>query len=146
MFANKAKNTFLLALVPVLVSSMFFISSCKKNNDGDDDDDGASDTENPVITMTSPTDMQVYALGDTVWLKGLVTDKSLHELSITLKNDKDGSVLYSQTPTVHDFTSYTINAFWKSVVTEKTNATLTISATDHHPNTATKTIAITLNP
>lgn len=131
------------ALLPAIACSLMFCASCKKDHDHDDD---ASDTEKPVISLTSPLDMSTYTSGDTVWIKGLVTDKSLHELSITLKSDKNGAVLYSSEPVVHDFTSYTLNTCWKSMVTEKTNATLTVKAVDHHDNTASQMVSITLNP
>lgn len=138
------KKIFNLALLAATVC-LVFISACKKDKEPDDDHD-PNDKTVPVLTIQSPTDLQMYNNGDTVWIKGTLTDNSLHECYIALKNNADSSILFEQSPTVHDLTSYDINTFWKSSVKDHTNATLTITAQDHNSNVVTKTVAIHIMP
>lgn len=118
-------------------------SSCKKKENSDMD---PSDKSAPVITLISPGDSQTYTSGDTVWIKGSMTDKSLHESLITLIRDSDSASLLNETPYVHDLTSYNFNYFWKSMATVKTTATLTITVLDHGNNTSVAKRKIIINP
>lgn len=138
------KKIFNLALIAA-AACLLAINACKKHDDHDDDHD-PNDKTIPVLTIQSPTNMQMYNNGDTVWIKGTLTDNSLHECYMVIKKNADSSILFEQSPTVHDLTSYDINAFWKSSVKDQTNATLTITAQDHNSNVVTKTVGIHIMP
>lgn len=135
---NSAMN---IALIAALVS----FNACKREED-DHGHDETSDRDKPEITITSPSSMQVYYSGDTVRIKGLVTDASLHEMIIKITKDSDGTVLFSETPTVHDMNMYTINTFWKSNVSDHTNARLIVVAQDHSSNISSDTVRIHIMP
>ena len=75
--------------------SMLHFTACKK--DDDHDHSSSTDTDKPVITMSSPSDSMMYNNGDTMYIKGTVTDNSLHELLVTVLDAND-SILYSQAP------------------------------------------------
>ena len=87
----------------------------------------------------------MYNNGDTIRIRGTVTDNSLHELLETIVDAND-SILYSQAPVVHDLTTYTINMDWKSQVANHTNASVIVVAEDHNTNVASDTIHIHIMP
>lgn len=139
------KNNYLKPLLSLLLLSLVFVSACKKEDD-DHSHDTSGDTAKPVINMSSPNDMQMYNNGDTVKITGTVTDASLHELLIKIVRDSDGVVLFQETPTVHDMTSFNINSKWKSAVTDHTNASVVVLVEDHSANVATDTMHIHIMP
>lgn len=126
------------------ISLLIGLSAC--NKDEDDHGHGSPDTEKPVVTISSPTDMQVYYTGDTVKIKGLVTDASLHELQIKIIKDSDASVLFTETVDVHDLTSYSISSNWKSFVSDHSNAKVIVLAEDHSANFGSDTVRIHIMP
>lgn len=125
--------------------AMFTFSSCEKEED-DHSHDTTGDRDKPVLSITSPSDMQIFYSGDTVRIKGTVSDASLHEMLIKILRDSDNSELFRETPTVHDMTSYSINTFWKSQVSDHTNARLIIVAEDHSSNVSSDTVRIHIMP
>jgi len=131
-------------LVSIFFSLVLVFTSCKKEDHNHDHP--TTDTSKPVVSISSPTAMQVYNSGDTVRIKGLVTDASLHELLIRIVKDSDQTELFRATPVVHDMTSYTIDTYWKSSVSDHTNATLIISAEDHSSNIGSDTVRIHIMP
>lgn len=137
------KNTKIILLAAASLSLSIF-SACDKHDDDHHHD--ATDKDAPVITLSSPTSMQVFYSGDTVWIKGTLTDASLHELLINIRKDSDSSILFTTAPTVHDLTSFNINSFWKSSVTGHTNATVEVIAEDHSGNSKTVKTAIHIMP
>jgi hypothetical protein len=129
------KHLRLASNITLMVSAillLFTLAACEKEHHDHDHDD--SDKTAPELTIRSPNDKQVFNQGDTMYIKGTVSDASLHELSITLRNDKDSSILYSTAPVVHALNNYTINTYWVCNVADHTNATLTITAHDHSEN------------
>ena len=131
---------FLAALV-----SLAFLPGCEND---DDDHEEAPDTENPQFVITSPSDMQIYFSGDTVFLQGTLTDTGsrLHELEIKIKDTATDSTLYSKIQSVHDLETYAIDFFWKSSVSDHTNAIVIFSAEDHAENVGTDTVQIHIMP
>lgn len=138
----KKANLIQTTLVALATAGMF-LQSCEKHKHDDDED--KNDHSIPVLNITSPTAMQMFNNGDTVWIKGTLTDNSLHECYISIKNDKD-SLLFESSPTVHDLSSYDINTFWKSAVSDHTNAVLKITAEDHNNNVVTDSVKIHIMP
>lgn len=131
-------------LFSIFFSLVLVVTSCKKEDD--DHDHSSTDTTKPAVSISSPAAMQVYNSGDTVRIKGIVTDASLHELLIRIVKDSDQTELFRATPVVHDLTSYTIDTYWKSAVTDHTNASLIISVEDHSSNIGSDTVHIHIMP
>lgn len=140
------KNILSGLLSVIAVSSMLSFSACKKEEDDHDHTTTDTDKAAPALSIYSPTDMKVYYSGDTVWIKGGVSDASLHELLIKITKDSDGSVLFTEAPVVHDMTSYAINSFWKSQVSDHSNAKVIVLAEDHSGNVSADTVRIHIMP
>ena len=124
------QTTFFKSARLLAATALLMLTACEKEPHHHDD----TDTAAPALNMSSPNQMQVFNQGDTLYIKGSLTDASLHELSITLRDDKDSSLLFSATPVVHGLSTYTINSFWVCNVKDHTNATLRITAHDHREN------------
>lgn len=103
------------------------------------------DQDPPVISLSAPTAMD--SISGVVAISGMVTDESMHEMSIVVSQDSDGTVLFSSAPVVHDLTSYTIAEMWTPAgITAETAVTLTVTAEDHSSNIATAEVKFTVKP
>lgn len=122
--------------IPVLLIIVFFLS-CK----GDE-----SDTSVPVISGTQPADNTVFTSGQTVNIRGTVSDNELHEGKITITNNTGGATLYTVTQSIHGFSTYNINESWVAAAATPTNATISIEVSDLSGNKGYKTIPIVINP
>lgn len=117
------KIKFISLLATALVISF---TSCKHEQD---------DTS-PVITLSNPTDEQDFAIGDTIFIEGDVTDnEALHELMIMLSKEETGEVVMHLMPVVHEMPSYHIDTFFVPVDTSHIHFNLVIDAWDHDNNT-----------
>lgn len=130
-------NKFLLLSAIMLLA----IAACDK-----DKDDHEKDTTVPVISLTSPKDSSRFNFGDTLWIKGTITDNEIHESVISLFNDTTAAVMFSYAPNVHNLKTYTIDTFWKVAVNDVTKATLRVQAKDHSGNIGTAQRKLTLLP
>lgn len=137
-----SKSIIKIAIGSAAMFAIFTLSNCKK----DKTDEEENDTTTPVVTLTAPNDMQMYNSGDTVFIKGSATDNEMHEMLIELKDDSTNAVLFTKAPTVHDLSSYNINEAWKSSVSKHTNATLTVTVSDHASHEAKVTRKIHIMP
>lgn len=116
----------------------FALSACHKHDD-------AADTNDPVLTITSPA--ADASIAGAVNIAGTTTDESLHEMSITVTQDSDNTPLYKIAPEVHDKTSYTISETWTpSGIAAETAVTLTIVVEDHSDHSVTKTVKFKVKP
>ena len=129
------------ACVLSLAATQFF--SCEKDEAHHDD---VSDSIKPTVVISTPSNLQMYNNGDTIKIKGLVSDASLHELMVKIVKDSDNSVLYSETIYAHDLTTYALNSNWKSAVTDHTNASVIVVAEDHNSNVGSDTVKIHIMP
>ncbi|GIV33889.1 MAG: hypothetical protein KatS3mg031_1424 [Chitinophagales bacterium] len=133
-----------LLMISIFCFTAVTFTGCDKK---DDDHHSGPDTQAPVFNITSPTPMQVFNNGDTVFLRGTLTDdKSLHDLEILIKNADNDSTLFSLSQSVHDLTSYNIDFFWKSSVSDHTNAHVIFMAEDHGGNIGRDTVHIHIMP
>lgn len=115
------KIKFLSIIATILVISF---SSCKQTDD-----------EKPVISLSTPTDEQDFAIGDTIFIHGEVTDNdALHELTVVLSKQETGDVVINYTPTVHDMTSFHIDTFYVPADLVHIHYILKIEAEDHDNN------------
>lgn len=128
---NKMKvfKGFILIL---LVTSVCLTISCHK-----------SSSAVPTLSIAAPLADDQFINGQKIVIKGEASDaENLHALTIKITDDKTGTVLYSATPTVHDLKTYTFDVSWTAVVTDWTDATVTVIAENHDEQTTTKTVKI----
>jgi hypothetical protein len=82
--------------------TFILVISCSKSSDEKDND-------SPVVTITSPTDNQVFDAGATVSITGTITDnKKVSEVHVHISNNTTGNLLID----IHrnpGSASYTIN-------------------------------------
>jgi hypothetical protein len=118
------KINILLILSALIITT---ITSCKHEHD---------DTA-PVITLATPTDQKDYAIGDTIFIHGDVTDnEALHELMVMLSKEETGEVVMHWMPVVHEMPSYHIDTFFVPTDTSHIHFNLVINAWDHDNNTS----------
>ena len=107
--------------------------SCKKDKDA------------PVLTISSPS--TGATINGVVNITGIVTDKELHQMEITITKNSDASVLYTKIISVHELTTYNFNeTYTPTGITADTDVTLTIKVEDHVPNITTKIVVFKLVP
>ncbi|MEP7109358.1 MAG: hypothetical protein ABI760_15295 [Ferruginibacter sp.] len=116
------------------------VCACNKGREVD------TDPTQPTITLTLPTNNEVYTSGDSIKIKGTVTDNSLHELRLTITNNANGNILYHLEISVHELLSYDFDQGWKSIATAGTDATVRVEAEDHGNHTVEKEVTVHLNP
>ncbi len=114
------------------------IAACK------DDHDHGDDTVAPSVTIHTPTENE--SVSGEVHVEITVTDESLHEMDVTVTKDSDGSILYTDSPSVHDKTEYDFHEHFTPTVTEETPVTLTVVVADHSDHTTTKTVKFKVKP
>jgi hypothetical protein len=119
----------------IISSSVILISSCKK----------IPGTATPVVTLTSPADTLVIHAGDTVLIKGTVTDnKNLHELYFSFMNTSDSAVLLSEHPYVHGAKEHKFSYTWITSTTPSVYQ-FVVEAYDHDNHSAKKEFLFTVN-
>lgn len=129
-------KTYFFSLLVALTA--FFFTACTKH-------DHDEDNEAPVLTLEEPEEGSTVT-GE-VHIEGKVTDESLHEMSIALTRDSDGSELFSTNPEVHDETEYDFHEHYQpTALAGETAVTLTIVVEDHRENKTTKTVKFKVKP
>ncbi len=141
---NPFRKTTAIQFLGLACLAISVFSSCNKEDD--DHDHSTSDTAKPVIEISSPVSMKVYNSGDTVRLFAKVSDASLHELLVRIKNDATGEEYFRYTPEVHDMNYYEVDTYWVSKVTDHTNATVIVAAEDHNSNVDSASVNIHIMP
>lgn len=110
--------------------------ACKKEDD----------SENPVITIYTPTAGQEFESADSVTINFKAEDVDLHEVGFTITKTSDNSVLYNS-PAAHTHDNPLVfNEKFKIVVPAHTDAKLTVTAEDHNGNTASKSVNFHIHP
>jgi len=117
------------AAIPIFF--LFFIFGCNK-----------SDVIPPEIVLLSPQQNQVFSSGQTVTIKATVTDNvGLHMVHVIAVDNTGGHWVHSEDHV--DGRSFQVN---KTFVTNPGKTyTITIEATDHDDNTASKEITVSSN-
>jgi hypothetical protein len=130
---------------------LLFISvSCGKSGIPSDHDDSfpidPTDNSYPVVTVSSPTDDQVYTSGSTVNVMGTVSDNSLYQGSISIRNEANGLVVKDQYYEIHYIPSYNFSMSCPITVTTPTDFTVSVKFEDHGRNITARTVNIKVNP
>ncbi len=101
------------------------------------------DANDPVLTIIRPAENEAFT-GE-VHIELNVTDESLHEMSIKVAKDSDGSVVYEDAPEVHDLTDFDYHEhFTPAGLSGVTDMTLTVEVEDHSSHKVTKTVKFTV--
>ena len=127
---KKILSTFLL-----VSATLFLYTACKKN------DETAAPATPPTVSMTSPVENDQMLGGQLLKIKGQISDAAgLHTLSVKITDDKTGAILFQSTPTVLNMKTYTLDASWTVKVNDWTDATMTVTATNHAAMQTVKTV------
>jgi hypothetical protein len=104
------------------------------------------DSSYPVVTINTPTDNQVFSSGSVIDVTGTVSDNSLFQGSISIRNDANGLVVKDQAYEIHYIPSYNFSMSCPITVTAPTEFTVSVKFEDHGYNITAKTIKIKVNP
>jgi hypothetical protein len=115
----------------------FMVAACHDHNHEDD-------VAAPTVNILTPTENE--SVSGEVHVEITVTDESLHEMEVTVTKDSDGSVLYSDKPSVHDKTEYDFHKHFTPAVADETPVTLTVIVEDHSDRKTTKTVKFKVKP
>lgn len=128
----------------LLITSFLFLS-CSKDEDPHEID--GADTIAPVITITTPTNNEVFTNGASLNVTGMLTDdKGLYRGTIKITNDANAAVIKEQTYEIHGLLSYNFNLSQVLTVTSISDYTITVKFEDHGRNESTKSVKIRINP
>jgi hypothetical protein len=104
------------------------------------------DTIPAVVTVTKPTDNQVFVSGDTIKMEGKVTDLGLYRGNISITDDANDGILKSQDYEIHGLKEYDFSISYKTSVSIVSNYTVTIWFEDHGLNVTTIKLKVRVNP
>ena len=139
---DKVRSSLLYCLL------LFLCISCGKGGAPEDDRHAidTSDTTYPVVDVFSPSDNQVFTSGSIIDVTGNVSDNSLYQGSITIKNDTTGLIVKDQYYEIHYIPSYNFSLSYTPSVTSSTDYTITVKFEDHGHNQTVRTRKIKVNP
>jgi len=105
-----------------------------------------SDTTYPVIEITTPTADQEIKSGTAISITGKITDNSLYQGSINIKEEVTGITVKDQVYEIHGLSSYNYSLNWTPSVTKVTSYIISVKFEDHGFNESTKSIKVKINP
>ena len=128
---------------------LFLCISCGKGGVAGDDNhiiiDNSDDTY-PVVVVNTPTDSQVLASGSVISVTGTVSDNSLYQGTITIRNESNGLIMKDQNYEIHYIPSYNFSMSYTASVSSPTDYTITVKFEDHGHNQTVKTVKVKVNP
>lgn len=137
-------------IINAIVLTSLVIVACSKVGSGNGDDPNAIDPGDkvpPVITVTKPTDNQVYATGDSIIVQGKTTDdRVVYKGKINLINDATNAVVAEANYESHTLTAIDFRLAYKAIVTAQTSFTVYVEFQDHGFNTVSSTLKVKVNP
>ncbi len=105
-----------------------------------------NDTTYPVLEVTTPADNQVYTSGNAINITGKVSDNSLYQGTISIRNDETGAIVREQNYEIHYIPVYNFSLSHQLSVTTPTEFTVIVKFEDHGYNRTTKAVQIKVNP
>ena len=133
----------------IALVSLFF-THCSSGGYGQETDPNHvinfSDTTFPVVEITTPTADQEFKSGTAISITGKITDNSLYQGSINIKDELTGNTVKDQVYEIHGLSSYNYNLSWTSVVTKTTSYIITVKFEDHGFNESSKSVKVKINP
>ena len=137
------------AVFILFIASSFFSGCTKVGSTAPENvhQEDQNDDIFPVITITKPTDNQVYANGDSIIIEGKSTDnKVMYKGKVILKNDITGGIVAEQLFETHFLSVLNFRVAYKASVTAATDFTIAAEFQDHGLNVSTKTLKVKVNP
>ena len=151
--AKKKKNlSFTTMKLKILfsfcIATTIIVTACSKGGQAAEDPhiSDFSDSTTPAVDLKSPIDNQSFTSGDIIKVEGKVTDNSLYQGSIRIKDDASGNLVKEQLYVIHGYQSYDFYVECKTAVTVVTNYTVTVEYDDHGLNAGIKTVKVKVNP
>jgi hypothetical protein len=132
----------------IAMMSLLF-TDCSKGGYGASETDPVlnfSDTTLPVIEINTPTADQEFKSGATVSITGKITDNSLYQGSINIKEEGTGNTIKDQLYEIHGLSSYNYTLTWIPSVTKITSYIITVAFEDHGLNKSSKSVKVKVNP
>lgn len=122
---------------------LVWAGSCNKDDGGSNTPDNLS-----VITLTTPTAGFIYLNGGTLRVEGNIVDyDKISTARLQVKNKTTGAVLYEQTASAGNITTYFFLWNWTiSGISASTQATVTVTARDFRNFEISKAVDVTLAP
>jgi hypothetical protein len=105
-----------------------------------------SDTTYPVIEIITPTAGQEFNSGSAISITGKITDNSLYQGTINIKEEGTGAILKDQVYEIHGLPSYNYNLSYTPSVTKTTSYIITVAFEDHGLNKSSKSVKVKVNP
>lgn len=117
------KNTILLILL-----SFIIVLACKKKE---------TDTVNPVISISSPTEGQMFNAGDSLLVSFSVTDVDLHGFDYAVISTATNDTLFSGDEHTHASATFSRKFILEDAATQYI---LSVNGEDHTGNTSNKVV------
>ncbi len=105
-----------------------------------------SDSTFPVIEITTPTADQEFKSGATISITGKITDNSLYQGSVTIKDEGTGNSVKDQVYEIHGLSAYNYTLNWTPSVTKSTTYIITVEFEDHGFNKSSKSVKVKVSP
>ena len=114
-------------LLVLFFAASFAFLACKKEKDSD----------NPVVTITSPTEGQAIATSDSALVAFTITDADTHGFDFRIINTTTGDTLFLEDEHAHDNVIFSKKYNMPDVSMQ---LRLILTGEDHNGNTTTKTV------
>lgn len=114
-------------LILLFVAASIAFLACKKETDSD----------NPVVTITSPTENQPIATGDSALVAFTITDADTHGFDFRIINTTTGDTLFLEDEHSHENVTFSKKYKMPDVSMQ---LRLILTGEDHNGNTTTKTV------
>jgi hypothetical protein len=127
---------------------ILFCAACGKGGAVDELPHVITDNDDtyPVLEITTPTTNQVFTSGSSINITGKVSDNSLYQGTISIRNDVTGAIVKEQYYEIHYIPVYNFNISHTISVTTATDFTVIVKFEDHGHNQTIKAVQVTVNP
>ena len=139
-------------IVVVIGLGIFLLAACSKSGGSATTPDDPNhivdftDSTFPVIEITTPTADQVFKSGSPISITGKLSDNSLYQGTIRIRDDDKGYDVKEQQYEIHGLTSYNFNLSYTPTVSNPSNWSVIVTFEDHGFNKSSKTVKIKVNP
>jgi hypothetical protein len=114
-------------LILLFIAASITFIACKKETDSD----------NPVVAITSPTENQPIATGDSALVAFTITDADTHGFDFRIINTTTGDTLFLEDEHSHENVTFSKKYKMPDVSMQ---LRLILTGEDHNGNTTTKTV------
>lgn len=121
----------------ILIFSLWVLTGCSKNSSGE------KDTVLPVVTISTPTNGQLFTAGQSIAISGTVTDNEyIAEIHIHVSNNNTGALLMD----VHLYPASNSTSFNQSITAATgVNYKIQVIAKDRAVNEGRATVEVSCN-